>query len=683
MRDMAKQRRHMVRTQLAARGIGHDPVLEAMEEVPRESFVAPEMVEFAYHDSALPIDEKQTISQPYIVALMAEALELAPEDRVLDVGTGSGYAAAVLSRMVEQVFTIERHRSLAQSARRRFEALGYDNIHVRVGDGSLGWPEEGPFDAIQVAAGGPRVPQALVDQLAPGGRMVIPVGEDPRLQKLLRIRRTPQGLRKEDLGDVRFVPLLGVQGWTPSGEPASSNGHAGRPGPDEQRGSHASAGSTRNEPPVISRRDRLRRAAEPFDGISEVDLEPLLERIGDARVVLLGEATHGTSEFYRMRTRITRELVEKRGFRIVAVEADWPDATRVDSHVRDRPMVPPTRTPFTRFPTWMWANEEVGELVEVLADFNQGRAEDDRAGFFGLDLYSLHASLAVVLEYLDEVDPEAAAVARQRYGCLTPWESDPSSYGHAVLTGGYRSCEDEVVRTLKDLLQKRLDYEERSGADRFFDASLNARLVADAELYYRIMYFGGRASWNLRDQHMFDTLEALLDHHGPDSRAVVWEHNSHIGDARATEMSARGEHNVGQLCRQRFGSAAYAVGFGTHTGTVAAAHDWGDPVEIMSVRPSHAHSYERLCHDAELDRFLLPLRGSDQEGVRRDLLPERLERAIGVIYRPHTELQSHYFHASLPRQFDEYVWFDQTRAVTPLDVRTREERTPETYPFGV
>jgi len=301
--------------------------------------------------------------------------------------------------------------------------------------------------------------------------------------------------------------------------------------------------------------------------------------------------------------------------------------------------------------------------------------------FHGLDLYSLHSSIRAVLDYLDQVDPRTARVARLRYGCLTPWQTDPATYGHAALTGEYRSCEDDVVAVLVDLQRKQQAYAEHDG-ERFLDAAQNARLVANAEQYYRIMYYGSRASWNLRDRHMFDTLQELLRHHGPDSRGLVWAHNSHVGNAGATEMSDRGEFNLGQLCRQRFRDAAYAIGFGTHDGTVAAASDWDGPMQVKSVRPSLEQSYERLFHASGEPQLLLPLRKPVSQQLRTALQVPRLQRAIGVIYRPETELQSHYFEAVLPEQFDEYVWFDRTHAVTPLDT-TELHGTPDTYPFGV
>ena len=326
--------------------------------------------------------------------------------------------------------------------------------------------------------------------------------------------------------------------------------------------------------------------------------------------------------------------------------------------------------------------QQGGALLRGLAARSQwrtGPAAADRNS--RLDLYSLYTSIGSVLKYLDEVDPDSARIARQRYGCLTPWQADPATYGHAALTGAYRTCETEVVRMLEDILRKQNDYAVRDG-ERFMDAVQNARLVTDAERYYRIMYYGSRASWNLRDSHMFETLKTLLDFHDPDAKAIIWAHNSHVGDATATEMAARGEYNIGHLCRKEFGDGAYSIGFGTHSGTVAAASDWDGPMEIKAVRPSLDQSYERLCHETGRPRFTLPLRGRSATDVRSKLAKPRLERAIGVIYRPEAELASHYFQAILPIQFDEYVWFDETQAVTPFKT-TELEGLPDTYPFGL
>jgi protein-L-isoaspartate(D-aspartate) O-methyltransferase len=329
----------------------------------------------------------------------------------------------------------------------------------------------------------------------------------------------------------------------------------------------------------------------------------------------------------------------------------------------------------------MWRNIEVREFIDWLRVHNAGTAHDERVAFHGLDLYSLYSSIRSVLKYLDEVDPATASLARQRYGCLTPWQADPATYGRAALTGSYRSCEKEVVHMLMELSGKHRDYAEHDG-ERFLDAVQNARLVANAERYYRVMYYGSRESWNLRDTYMFETLKLLQSFHQPDNKAIVWAHNSHVGNAAATEMSARGELNVGQLCREEFGNSVYSIGFGTDNGTVAAASDWDGPMEIKKIRPSQPGSYERLFHDVGLPGFLLGLRHLPSSSLQDALSKPRLERAIGVIYRPETELASHYFQATLPRQFDEYIWIDTTEAVTPF-ATAELEGLPDTYPFGL
>ncbi len=662
------ERERMVTFQIAGRGVTDPRVLDAMRRVPREAFVAEGMEEFAYQDSPLPIAEAQTISQPYIVALMIEAAEVKPGDRVLDIGTGSGYAAAALAEIAGKVYTIERHKALADAARQRLAQIGYRTIEVRHGDGTLGWPEAAPFDAIIVAAGGPEIPEALRNQLKVGGRLIIPIGTLGREQQLVKVvRDSEHEFHEEDLGPVMFVPLIGEQGWA---EPAAQPG-----------------GWTRAEPrPPPARKqtpaDLIREAAIALPALDNPSFGRLFDRFAQARVVLLGEATHGTSEFYRARAAITRRLIEQHGFSIVAVEADWPDAAAIDRYVRHK--VPPVAAEpaFRRFPTWMWRNAEVHDFVEWMRAHNERLEPARRAGFFGLDIYNMNASIHSVIDYLEKVDPKAARVARERYGCLTPWQKDPATYGRAVLTAGYAKCESEVAAILRDLFAKQMEYRRRDGED-FLDAAQNARLVASAERYYRIMYSGSVESWNLRDRHMFGTLEHLLEWKGEDAKAVVWAHNSHIGNAAATEMGlVREEINIGQLCRDRFGEEAALIGFGTDRGTVAAASGWDGPMEIKEVRPSHRDSYERLCRDSGVARFLLDLREDKSPKLHTGLLYPRLERAIGVIYRPETELASHYFDASLPKQFDGFVWFEETRAVTPLPATAREGM-PETYPFGL
>jgi erythromycin esterase-like protein len=567
-----------------------------------------------------------------------------------------------MSRIARRIFAIERHPSLGMAAERRFEKLGYDNIEVRVADGTLGWPEAAPFNAILVAAGGPEVPRALKRQLAVGGRLVIPV-ESEDGQTLLKItRKSESEFEQHNLGGVRFVPLIGEQGWAEEG----------------RRSTKADIDHSRGE----RLPDRIADAAEPLPEFDDPAFGAMFDRFADCRIVLLGESSHGTAEFYRARSAITRRLIEEHGFTIAAVEADWPDAAAVDRYVRHGPALADREPPFQRFPTWMWRNTDVAALVDWMRVHNDSTSDSDRlVGFYGLDLYNMSGSIAAVLEYLDRVDTEAAKVARERYGCLTPWQKEPSTYGRAVLTAGYRHCEQVVIEQCRELLKKRLAYSWQDG-DRFLDAAQNARLVAAAERYYRIMYYGGADSWNLRDTHMFETLAHVLDARGPQSKAIVWAHNSHIGDARYTEMGAvRDELNIGQLCRERFGAQAALIGFGTHAGTVAAATDWGGDMEIKRVRPAFRGSIEDLCHNAKVPRFLLDL--GRAKALREQLLEPRLERFIGVIYRPDTELASHYAEASLSRQFDAYVWFDETTAVTPLGPEHAKPGLPDTYPFGL
>ncbi|HYZ84596.1 MAG TPA: erythromycin esterase family protein [Bryobacteraceae bacterium] len=436
--------------------------------------------------------------------------------------------------------------------------------------------------------------------------------------------------------------------------------------------------------------EAIRRTLKPLSG-EDTDYDPLMALVGDKRFVLLGEASHGTHEFYDVRQRITRRLIREKGFHAVAVEADWPDAYRVNRYVRwesaDR-NADQALGDFKRFPLWMWRNVVVRSFVEWLRDENASRTP--RVGFYGLDLYSLNASVQEVLRYLEEVDPEAAKRARYRYACFEDFGEEPQEYGFAASVGVVESCEDAVIAQLKELQRRASEYAQRDGliaADRFFYAEQNARLVKNAEEYYRAMFRGRTSSWNLRDKHMTDTLDALAEHLDREvgrSKIVVWAHNSHLGDARATERTDRSEWNVGQLVRERHGTDAVLIGFTTYTGTVTAASDWGKPYERKRVRPGLPGSYEELFHQVPDPNFLvLTQSDSDLREVLR--VPPRLERAIGVIYRPETERQSHYFHAQIADQFDAVIHLDETsalQALDPVSERVREE-VPETFPSGV
>jgi erythromycin esterase-like protein len=426
----------------------------------------------------------------------------------------------------------------------------------------------------------------------------------------------------------------------------------------------------------------LRIHAEPLP-VPELAEEfgAFFDRFGDARVVLLGEATHGTSEFYRARAAITRRLIERHGFTTVAVEADWPDAAQIDDYVRHQAPRPRRGDVFVRFPTWMWRNEEVLAFADWLRGHNASLSAQRRVSFSGLDVYSLSESIHAVLAYLDKVDPDAAVDARRRYGCLTPWQDEPAHYGRAVMLGGGRSCQDNAVAQLRGLLARRLDYLSEDG-EAWFDAIQNARIVRAAERYYCAMYRSSTESWNLRDRHMFETLQALLAHRGDGAKAVVWAHNSHVGNAAATAMGWQGEFNIGELCRMAHGDDAILIGFGTDTGTVAAASDWGADMQIKTVRPARADSYEHAFRRTGISRSLTDWRGADRQELAAMLREPLLERAIGVVYRPETERLSHYFEAVLAEQFDAWVWFEHTQAVTPLG-HERPHGAPETWPFGL
>ncbi|WLI91584.1 erythromycin esterase family protein [Massilia sp. R2A-15] len=436
---------------------------------------------------------------------------------------------------------------------------------------------------------------------------------------------------------------------------------------------------------IAARAQCIRGAPADYDG--------LLDMIGDARYVLLGEATHGTHEFYEERARITQRLIAEKGFTAVAVEADWPDAYRVNRYVRaegDDHDAESALAGFQRFPSWMWRNADVVNFVDWLRSYNDRQAPAAKAGFYGLDLYSLFTSMSEVLRYLDQVDPDAAGEARQRYGCFDHYGDDSQQYAYAAGIGHSESCQHEVIAQLHELQQRAADYMRQDGiaaSDAFFYAQQNARLVKNAEEYYRTMFRGRISSWNLRDQHMSDTLDALSVHlretRGTPPRIVVWEHNSHVGDARATEIGRQGEWNVGELSRKRYGDDAFLVGFSTYDGWVTAASDWDGPAERKQVRPALDGSYEDVFHQTGIGNFMLPLRPAG--AVREALSEQRLERAIGVLYLPRTERQSHYFTADLPQQFDAVIHFDRTDAVQPLETTSHWDtgEAPETFPVGL
>ena len=434
----------------------------------------------------------------------------------------------------------------------------------------------------------------------------------------------------------------------------------------------------------------IKENAFRLTGTADVSDE-ILDICDKARFVLIGEASHGTHEFYKYRAEITKRLIEEKGFSAVAVEADFPDAYRVNRFVRgagkDKTALD-ALSDFKRFPLWMWRNTDVLDFVEWLKSHNDALKANKRIGFYGIDLYSLHSSMEAVLDYLNKTDPQAAKRARYRYSCFDHYGENPQHYGYAASFDLSKSCEDEAVRQLTDLRRAAADYMNRDGfvaRDEYFFAEQNARLVKNAEEYYREMFRGRVSSWNLRDRHMTETLIALLrllETQNLPAKIVVWAHNSHLGDARATDMSRRGEWNVGQLVREKFKDQCVNLGFTTYTGTVTATSNWDEPAQLKQVNNGMKNSYEKLFHETEIPNFFLNLRNEEIKKVFNEPL---LERAIGVIYRPATERVSHYFYADLPNQFDGVIHFDTTRAVEPLDKAAGWSSTdlPETFPEGV
>jgi erythromycin esterase-like protein len=426
----------------------------------------------------------------------------------------------------------------------------------------------------------------------------------------------------------------------------------------------------------------LRTAALPLPDIESEMFATLFDTFADAQMVLIGEASHGTAEFYQSRAAITRRLITHHGFTIVAAEADWPDADQLDRCVRGRDEAYWPQKAFSRFPTWLWRNTHVRAFAQWLKIHNSSLTRERRVEFRGLDIYSLRSSIREVLGYLDRIDPALARDARHRYGCITPWHNDPVLYGHFTERGGLASCEDAVLAQLQILLDQRLNFIDRD-SEALFNARQNAQVITAAEQYYRAMYRGNIESWNLRDRHMFETLQRIRYRQRSPAKIVVWAHNSHVGDARATQMGSWGQLTLGQLCRQTYGNQVALIGMGTDHGTVLAANDWDGPAQVMSAKRALPGSWEQAFQLTGIPKALYSWRHDECRAFREATSATLLERAIGVIYRPETERQSHYFEAVLAKQFDAWLWFETTEALTPLDVDPSSSHEEDTFPFGL
>jgi erythromycin esterase len=417
---------------------------------------------------------------------------------------------------------------------------------------------------------------------------------------------------------------------------------------------------------------------------SKADLEPLFDRIGDARIVMLGEASHGTHEYYTWRAQISKRLIEEKGFNFIAVEGDWPDCYRLNRFIKgyetDYKSAFKVLHEFNRWPTWMWANWEIAALAEWMQKHNTGLPANKKAGFFGLDVYSLWESMDYIMQYLKKTDPGALKVAEEAYRCFEPYRKDEGRSYATASRFVSKLCQTEVVDMLKEIQRKLPQY--NSDHENVFSAEQNAIVSVNAEKYYRAMIEGGPNSWNIRDRHMAETLNRLLTFHGPNSKAIIWEHNTHIGDARATDMADEGMFNIGELARmQHRDKGVVLVGFGSYQGTVMAGSSWGAPMQAMQMPDARKGSWEYLLHKVDDENKLLLM----DDFADNDMIMDNHigHRAIGVVYNPEHERYGNYVPTILPLRYDAFIYLDKTKALHPLHIKPDGQQVPETYPFGV
>lgn len=640
----------VISQQLKDKGIKSDLLLNAFKDLPNELFISKTIHPYTFEG----LKDKEIVEsiepRVVLVAQMLDKLQLKKDGKLLIIGVDSIYVLVALSKICSEVYSFGVNEAYVKWALKVLKNINVNNVYFKLEDVEDGWEEKAPFDTILIASEFKEVSNKFKKQLKIGGKILVPIGPD-WAQSIFEIihRISENEYSTEKLKDKFLIPKAKIQPEIPSEDFPEKD--------------------------IVK---EIKAKAIPFKSISEYPIDTLLERIGDAQVVLLGEASHGTSEFYLTRQEITKALIEKKGFNLICAEADWSDAEQINSYVRNQHKQKDWM-PFSRFPQWMWRNMEILDFVEWLKKHNT--KSKDKVGFYGLDLYGLENSIDLVVDYLKGIDTDLEDLAKKRYACITPFMENPAIYGKMVVSNQLKSCEKEVLNMLVDLLKNK---EKLNHSLEYFYAYQNANVVVDAEHYYKAMYYGSAESWNLRDFHMFYTLKSLLSYFGKKSKAVVWEHNSHIGNALATEMYSRGEINVGHLCKEYFEDKSYHIGFGTHTGTVAAAHNWGGKMEVMKVNNSVSKSYENLCHQTEIPMFTLPLREKHSgKKLKKLLSTPKLERAIGVIYRPDSELISHYFKAVLPSQFDEYIWFNTSHAVTPLSYKSFKPKLLENHPFSL
>lgn len=616
----------MVAEQVCSRGVRNAALLQALRQTPRRAFVPELHREFACHDVPLPLDASVTVPTAFSVAMLLEASELRPEHRVLEIGTGSGYLTAVLSRVVGLVVSIDWSATRAGPAEQRLHSLGCRNVTVLQRAPTDGCAEAAPFDAIVVSIRCMGLPTPLLPQLRVGGVFTMSVGEAQRTQRLLRIRRTgASAFHPEALGPAALVParVRGVHMPDPLAVPV-----------------------TRIGSPQASPSEALRGVCEPFGDDLDAAALRMAARVNGARVVLVGGSSDGTRQFHALRARLTRRLLEHEGFGVLAIDGD----AELAADGTDAPVAAPK---------WSVFNAETSQLLEWMRCLKSGQRP---LPVCGLDVFARVRSLRTAIRGMQRQSLQAAAAARVRYASLTPWQSDSDAFDRASVSGRLERCVRALAARLAALQTRQMEASRAAGLWHA-DHELRTGMRRNAPVHYDAMLRGHPEAWSMRNRHMAEALRALERANGSDARVVIWTSGPNAGDAGATEMGARGEASLGQLVRERLGSRAFLIGMGTHSGTATVASEWDGSPEVRVVPEAHRDSCERLLHDTGIPRFLLPLREL-RPGVAQAALAEpRLQRFCGVAYRPEKELRSHCYQTSLPAQFDEYVWFDRTDAL--------------------
>ena len=586
-------------TQLEDKGISNALILEAFQDLPEAFFLSETLLQFFYEEVCVEQSIEKTEPRIIEIARMLDQLQIKRERKILVTGVDSIYILVVLSKIYKEVYTVEINETYANWTLEVLKTINITNVYLKTGNPEMGWEEKGPFNAVLIATAFKNKSNSIKTQLKIGAKLLAPVSPDwahTMLEVIKRVSETEYSTRALRVNylipNPKILPKIGSKIY-------------------EDR-------------EII---DEIGISSIPFKTIKDYPMEGLLERIGDARVVLLGDASHGTSEFYLTRQEITKALIEKKGFNFVCAEADWSDAEQINNYVRNQ-YKSQDWEPFSQFPQWMWKNEEVLDFIEWLKEHNS--KNKNTSGFYGLDLNGLENSVNLVIKYLKEIDPKLAKLAISKYDCLASYMSDPTMYGEIAKNNKLTGCEKEVLTILVDLLKNKnkINYSQA-----YFHAYQNATVIINAKRHYKAMDYSCTESWNLRDFHMFYTLQSLLSFYGEESKAIVWAHNAHVGNALATDIYPRGEINLGHLCKEHYGAKSYHIGFGTYTGTVAAARNWGDKMEVIDVNDSVDNSYEYLCHRTNVANFTLPLREEHSDRKLREVLSiPKLQRAIGTFF---------------------------------------------------